>query len=192
MSASTPSAHHFDQCLTNSQSANSSRIGTETKIEDPMDTGHAPRTKDEAIRDLDYLIRLSQRHRRFFDRAQATLRFTQLFFGSAAFAVALNVDPVALQVAGVGLAAIAALNFAFDPGARAREHSRCGSDYSKLRAECSALPIEEIDRLRTLVVDPNYIESLRMPSWNDMMRSHGFVSSARPLTCRQWVMSALA
>lgn len=157
-----------------------------------MDTFDVPRTVEEAIRDLDYVCRLSQRHRRFYNRLHGLLRFLELLGGSAAVGVAFSGSPTGIKIAGVLVAIVAYTNFAFDPGARAKEHDHCGNQYAALRASVSGMTMEQIDERRLAIAEPDYFETLRMPSWNDMMRRHGFVSSAQPLSWRQRIMSVLA
>lgn len=157
-----------------------------------MDTNTLPRTKAEALRDLDYVIRLSQLHRRLYNRLHATLRFLELLGGSAGVAVAISGSSDLVRATGALLAVVACANFAFDPGARARDHARCGATYDDLKARSSGMTLEQIDAERAAVRDPDYLESLRIPSWNDMMRSHGFVSSQQPLSTLQRFMRAVA
>lgn len=151
-----------------------------------------PRDKDEAIRDLDYVIRLSQRHQRLYNRVAASMRFLELLGGSAGIAVAISGSPLALKIAGGVLAVVACANFAFDPSGRGRDHLRTGQDYRAIRAEVGALDMAEIDRRRNLVSEPDYIEGLRAPSWNDMMQTHGFAKSVKPLNRWQRFVAAIA
>jgi len=157
-----------------------------------MTVYNPPRDKDEAIRDLDYVIRLSQRHQRLYNRIAGLMRFLELLGGSAGIAVAISGSPGALKAAGAILAVIACSNFAFDPSGRARDHLRTGQDYRKVRARVADLDHGEIDRRRNLILEPDYIEGLRAPSWNEMMRTHGFSASARPLSKWQRFMAAIA
>jgi len=157
-----------------------------------MTAYHPARDKDEAIRDLDYVIRLSQRHQRLYNRVAGLMRFLELLGGSAGIAVAISGSPSTLKIAGAILAVIACANFAFDPSGRARDHLRTGQDYRKVRARVAELDQGEIDRRRNLVSEPDYIEGLRAPSWNEMMRTHGFATSVRPLSWWERFVAAIA
>lgn len=157
-----------------------------------MTTAPPPRDKDEAIRDLDYGIRLSQRHYRLYNRLHASMRFIELLGGSVAVGVAVSGSPGLLKLAGGLVAAVACANFAFEPGSVAREHQRVGRELTKVRAKVAKLTWQQIDKQRAEVIEPSYIEGLRDPAWNDMMRSHGFASSAKRLSLWQRFMAAIA
>lgn len=154
----------------------------------------APRARDwnEAIRDLDYEIRLNQRHCRLYNRLHAGTRFFELLGGSAAIGVAFSGNPELLKAAGAILAVVACANFAFDPGSKARDHKRALLDFNEIRAEAGKLTFDQIDKRRRRVPEPDYIEGLRVPSWNDMMRSHGYNKSAKKLSLWQIFMAAIA
>jgi len=157
-----------------------------------MDKQNPPRTHDEAVRDLDYLIRLNQRHRRLYSRIGHGLRLTELFAGTMALAGAFGASGSALTVAGGLLAFVGMVSFALNPLKRSEDFSQAFTQYAQLRAKAQSLTMEEIDRLRGEVADPDYIEGLRVPSFNDTMRSHGFADASLPLSPWQKVMHVVA
>jgi len=154
-----------------------------------------PRTRNEALRELDYLIRLNQRHRRLYGRITAGQRFLELIAGSFAVGAALCSPPAILAVAGAALALSGFAGIAFDPARRHARYELTLQRYSRLRAEAVGtpeMPLAELDRRMGRIEDPDYIEGLRLPSHNDMLRSHGLKDHLSPLTRWQRCVAALA
>jgi len=155
----------------------------------------APRTRTRTLRDLDYLIRLNQRHRRLYARLSGGIRFLELVAAAFGFATAFGSPPVFLGIGGAALALASMAGFAFAPSLRHAAYDLALGRYSRLRAVAAGtpdMPLDELDRRMGSIEDPDYIESLRIPSFNDMMRSHGLDTFLQPVTRWQRLCAALA
>jgi len=151
-----------------------------------------PRTHTEAIRDLDYVIRLNQRHERLYARIHNGIRLAELVAAGLALGVVFNATSSGLATAGGLLALVAMLSYAINPAQRLRDFTIARQQYTAIRVRAATLTTEQIDSQRNAVEDPIYIEGLRTPSQNDMLRSHGFEAETSPLTRWQRLMHAIA
>jgi len=151
-----------------------------------------PRRHSEAIRDLDYVTRLNQRHRRLYGRLHHSLRFLELIAASFGLAAAISATANTIAVAGGVLAVVAFAGLACEPAKQHHLYDLTLQRYSALRAKAANMTLEAIDQQYACISDPDYIEALRLPSFNDMMRSHGLYRAIRPLSRWQRLCAALA
>jgi len=154
-----------------------------------------PRSHSEALRDLDYLIRLNQRHRRLYGRLNKCLRFLELLAGAIGLATAVAPSSISLAATGGLLALVGLAGFAIEPSKHYHTYHLTLQRYSRLRAAIVGrpeIPLNELEQHIGRIEDPDYIESLRLPSFNDMMRSHGLNQALPPLNRWQRLCAALA
>jgi len=154
-----------------------------------------PHSHNEALRDLDYLIRLNQRHRRLYGRLTHGLRFFELLAAALGVTSALTGTPAALAIGGGLLALVSLIGFACEPSKQHHTYDQTLQRYSRLRAAVVGgpeIPLNELEQRIGRIEDPDYIENLRLPSFNDMMRSHGLNQALLPLNRWQRLCAALA
>jgi len=156
-----------------------------------------PRTRAEALRDVDYIVRIGVVHQRLYSRLDKALKLAQVFGGSAAVGAAISGQAIVIAVVGALVALAASLSLVFDFGLAAQR-------YGLLVSRCSAITVQAlnnpdmdiaaIDAARTQVADMdiNVIEALRVPCFNEVQRRHGLLANIKPLTCWQRCVATLA
>ncbi|HHW4679848.1 MAG TPA: hypothetical protein ACQGQH_10585 [Xylella sp.] len=141
------------------------------------------RTKYEAEFDLAYHVRLYERHVRFYRRLREILVFSSTVAGTVALGNVASGLPwlVSLLSVVVAVAGIADLVLDLSNKSVAHEHQR--RKCVELQVRQSALTLEELDsEMRKIFIDaPPEIEALRMPSYNDVLRTCGHVARVQPL-----------
>jgi len=157
-----------------------------------MSAPNPPMTHAEAVRNLDYVIRLNQRHERLYARIHDSIRFAELLAAGLALGVAFNATSASLAIAGGLLALVGMLSYAINPAQRLNDFTRARQQYTAIRTRSADLTFEQVESQRLAVEDPIYIEGLRTPSQNDMLRSHGINIENETLTPWQRVMHAIA
>jgi len=103
--------------------------------------------------------------------------------------------PAAVVMGGGLLALVGLAGAAFEPSKHHHAYDVTLQRYSRLRAVAIGtpeIPLNELERHMSRIEDPDYIEGLRQPSFNDMMRSHGLQEGMQPLSGWQRVCAALA
>jgi len=156
-----------------------------------------PRTRAEALRDVDYIVRIGVVHQRLYSRLDKLLKLVQAFGGSAAVGAAISGQTTLIVVVGVLVALAASISLVFDFGLAAQR-------YGLLVSRCSAITVQALDtpemdiaaidaaRERAADLDINEIEALRMPCFNAVQRRHGLHAHLKPLTRWQRCVAALA
>ncbi|GIX39017.1 hypothetical protein [Silanimonas lenta] len=158
----------------------------------------SPRTRAEALRDLDYAIRVGVVHERLFGRMHRLFRLIQLLGSSAAFAGVVGGNAALSASFALLVAAVAFLDIAFDPAVAARRHADLVRALSRAKSEALENPgktVDAIDQARAAASDIEGLtlfESLRVPCYNEVQRRHGLEANVRPLTRWQRFMQAIA
>jgi hypothetical protein len=139
------------------------------------------RTKYEAILDVKYAIRLHFLHCRLYKRLRGTLVFISLAAGMSAFALALNVIPGAVGVMGVLVAVCAIIDATGNFAEKSMLHKQWRGELLHLLARADAMDVAAIDAelSRLSVQMDDEIEALRMPAYNDNLRSTGHQPTAK-------------
>lgn len=155
------------------------------------------RARGEALRDVDYVIRLGVIHHRLFCRLESGARFVQLLGGSAAVGGAIAGSTVGTGIAGLVVALAAYADIAFEFGKAARLHDqliRRASQVAERAARKPSMTSAQIDMARAAAadLDVTIIEALRTPAYNEVQRRHGLYSYVRPLSRWQRFMEAIA
>jgi hypothetical protein len=152
------------------------------------------RTKSEALLDLRYQIRLHFLHARLFRRFRAFSAILSLGAGSAALISALQGSPRALAALGIIVALVSAADVVLHWSERAATHSIWQRDLSDLLARSTPMTLEDLDSEMTRLIGPidDEIESLRVPAFNDNVRSNGHEDWVRPESLLQRLISAIA
>ncbi|HHW4677446.1 hypothetical protein OK116_06280 [Xylella fastidiosa subsp. fastidiosa] len=152
------------------------------------------RTKYEAEFDLAYHVRLYERHIRFYCRLRKLFVFSSVLAGTVAIGNVVSGLPwlVSLLSVVVAVAGLADLVFDLSNQTVAYEHQR--RKCVELQVEQSVLTLEELDsQMRKILIDaPPEIEALRMPSYNDVLRTLGHVARVQPLTRVERVLDKIA
>jgi len=157
----------------------------------------SPRTRAEALRDVDYIVRVGVVHQRLFSRLDKGLKLVQVFGGSAAFGAATSGQMALMTVAGVMVALTASVGLVFDFGLAAQRYGVLVSRCNAITLQALSRPemtIAEIDAAKTrdTDLDLNVIEALRVPCFNEVQRRHGLLANVKPLTLWQRFWTALA
>lgn len=141
-----------------------------------------PRDKDEAIRCARYQLRLHFLHYRLYGRIRRAVAFVSLLFGSAALYGVFKDNASAIGLAGIAVAALSTADLVMGWADRAARHDAWRRRMADLIARSHDLTMEDIDReLAQLEGDvDDELESLRVPAFNDMLRSNGLESAVRP------------
>jgi len=111
---------------------------------------------------------------------------------SLGLAVAISAAADYIAVAGGILAVVAFAGFAVETNQRHTDDNRALQQYSRLRVNAALMTLEELDQRCASISDPDYIEALRMPCFNDTMLSHGVYRAVQPLSRWQRLWAVLA
>lgn len=142
------------------------------------------RSKSEAILDVRYEIRLHFLHARLYRRLQSAAAILALLAGSASITPLLQGLPHGVLVAGVLVAVFAACDLVFRWSDKAAHHHELRRRLTELLERTPDLDVAGIDRelARIDVDDSDEIESLRIPAYNDNLRSNGYEDWVRPMS----------
>ncbi len=162
----------------------SSATGTSTKQEGAVSMTEMQdiRSKYEAILDLRYDMRLHFLHARLYRHLRAGAAILSLLAGSAAIVSVLQTLPGGLLVAGVVVAAASAADILFRWAEKAAHHDVLRRRLAEILSRESELSLEALDSelARYEVEADDEIESLRVPAYNDNLRSNGREDLVRP------------
>jgi hypothetical protein len=145
-------------------------------------TTETPRTKAEAILDIRYGIRLHFLHARLYRRLRAGAAIASLLAGSAAMVSVLQAVPGGLLAAGICVAVASGADIVFGWAEKAARHNVLRRQLADLLARVSKLSFEDIDSelARYEAEADDEIEALRLPAFNDNVRSNGHEDWVRP------------
>jgi hypothetical protein len=139
-----------------------------------------------ALLDVDYGVCVHTLHARLFRRFRAAITAATFFAATSAFTAAIASNPFAVQIIGLLLAGLAALDWALDLPQRTAEHLAQRKLYLDLRGRASGLALADIDReLAALEKDDptNAWSSVDLVAYTRNLQSHGYPrSSVPPLT----------
>jgi len=148
------------------------------------------RTRYETLADIDYAARLFGRHERLFGRFAKLLKLVTTGFALAPIAALLEKIPkeYGLFFAALG-ATLSLIDLIYDPATTSCKHEHRRRDYQRLKASADTLAdaalLKRLEELR--VDDPAVVESLKVPTYNDLQLSLGH-PPARQL---RWVENLL-
>jgi hypothetical protein len=156
-----------------------------------------PRNRAEALRDVDYALRMGLVHERLYSRLHRGLRFIELFGSSAAFGAVMGDKSILAMVIMAGVAAAAYLGMIYEFGDGARLHREAMARCNKVVTDALSNPgmtAEEIDlgRAYAASVEVPIVEALRVPCYNAVQRRHGLMGHVKPLSWVERVMQAIA
>ncbi len=153
-----------------------------------------PRTKDEALLDVHYQIRLAFLHERLYRRIRAVLAFTSLVSGSAALMSVLQPWPAMLQVVALVIAFVGFADLIGGFADKAARHSLWRVRLASVLAESADATVNEIDQALAQhdAACDDEIEGLRLVALNDNMRSSGHEDWVRPESRWHRLLRALA
>lgn len=153
-----------------------------------------PRTKAEAILQIQYNVRLHELHRRFFSRTKTTLAFISLAGGGGAIPAALTSMPGAVMSCGLIVAIAAFADVLGRYTERAAEHAGWKRDYAELQAQTDPMTLAQIDAALAHLEARTHVEvnSLRAVAWNDTLESRGFDDVMRTETVSQKIARVMS
>jgi hypothetical protein len=140
------------------------------------------RSKYEATLDIRYGMRLHFLHSRMYRHFRAGVAIISLLGGSAALVSALQALPHGILFAGIVVAATSCADIVCGWAEKAARHDVLRRRLADLLARAPGLTLEAIDsELARYEADADdEIESLRLPAYNDNVRSNGHEDWARP------------
>ena len=153
-----------------------------------------PRTHLQACNDLAYEIRFQTRSRRFYKRMRLWLGVLAAIAGSAAFINVVSSQPALLAVGGVVVAGCAYIESHFGLAEKIAAHESQRKRYLVLESKIAGLSVDELDAELSILAmdDPDEIESLKRPSFNDMLITRGYVEDVERLGFREKLMNLIA
>jgi|GEM_PF-4663502 len=155
---------------------------------------HYDRTSYEAILDVRYNIRLHQLSCRYYARLRWIAAVASLVAGSGALVGALQRMPFTLTACGIVVAVASAADIVGGWAEKGAKHQMWRVAFSDLLVRAPKMALDEIEeslaRLDGTVDDE--VEGLRLPAYNDNLRSNGRLdfTKAEPLRSRLMRMIA--
>jgi hypothetical protein len=123
-----------------------------------------------------YCSRYNGLQARFYSRVQTAIRWALLIGGAASVGAVLGERPMLQAVAGITLAALAAIDILLKPGERAARFDAHRRRYDELDAGSRKLSRDELHARLSELQRESYegeIELLRQPAFNDTMIENG-------------------
>jgi uncharacterized membrane protein len=152
------------------------------------------RTRYETLADIEYAVRLFERHERLFGRSSRALKFFTTVLALASVAAILEKLPkdVGVLVSAI-TAALALIDLIWDPATTSCKHEHRRRDYQRLKADASNHDEKKLlQRLEELRVDdPAVLDLLRQPAYNDVQKSLGH-AIGRELHFNEQIFAALS
>lgn len=150
----------------------------------PHTPGEWPRTKGEALLDLDYAIELSVMSQRFYERLNKGIALICLLAGSAAFITVFHPSSVVVTIAGIGVGVLTLIEQVYDFRGKGTVHAGLIKRFQRLQADAGKLDLEKLDaRFNKIAADTiPVIQGLRQPAHNNNMRRNGYPERVRPLS----------
>lgn len=158
-------------------------------------TADTNRTHYEVLMDIRYNTRLNELHKRLYARLQGVVTvLAVLGLTGAISAVTGNLGDLWFVVTAVVLAVVSAINAWCNFGAQAVVFGYMQRQFRTLAQRSHGLSAEQLDAAMLDIDDSalNYIEGLRMPAYNQNLRSYGHEAEVRPLGRWERFMQALA
>lgn len=138
------------------------------------------RTVGEAKLDAFYHARLHELHARLYRRLRYAVVILSLLAGSSAFAAAMASHGLLAGVSGFVVALLTFVDIAVDFAGKGLAHTSQRKRYLELiRSNPAQLDAYDKQLAKIAEDDPGEIESLRVPAYNDNVRSNGHESWAR-------------
>jgi hypothetical protein len=143
---------------------------------------------------LHYGRRYGMRLGRLAARAAGALRFGEIVLGSGAMLAFVSGSASAAAWCGLGVAAIGAINIAFDPADKASLAREGSQAFGKLLSQAHGL---DLAALRSAVLDLQAntlpeIDALREPVWRDVLLECEGHQEAKPMRRLERLMDAMA
>lgn len=145
--------------------------------------------------EVSYAARLHRRHERLYKRSSFLLKFLSMLSIVGAFTSILSMSPAAVVTASILFGVVAILDALWSPGDKASIFGSQANRYQRLSSDLVNLREEEIEqRLRELRIDDPamLIDALRMPTYNEVVRSRGRGDYCEPLSRLQRFFDTLA
>lgn len=140
------------------------------------------RNHAEATLDVHYGIAFNRLNASLYRRIDSLFSLVNVVGGSAAFALVISGTPAIAGWIGLAIAALAYLEREVKPGQKAVLCDAQAERFGDLAGRAPTLDLVDLDRelLRLQSSGPATFDALRLPAYNNNVRSHGYPDSASP------------